>query len=62
MNARQLIIDGKPVGEVTGYRQNREIKRWVFLMRAGYYISIDWSNIKSFSSGGENLEIITYQH
>lgn len=56
---KNLIIDGKNLGAVTGYRQNRELKRWVFLMQAGYYIGVDWSNIKLFTSSGD-LEIITY--
>ena len=56
---KKLIIDGKNLGDVIGYRQNRELKRWVFLMQGGYYISVDWANIKLFISSLD-LEIITY--
>ena len=56
---QNLIIDSKNLGAVIGYRQNREMKRWSFLMQAGYYISVDFSNIKSFESG-ENLVMTTY--
>ena len=57
---KSLIIDGADVGKVIGYRQNREAKRWVFLMEAGYYISVDFMNIKRFDSCGA-LEIITFR-
>ena len=55
-----LIIDGVELGKVVGYRQNRELQRWVFLMEAGYYIGVDFSNIKFFTSCGP-LKIITFQ-
>ena len=58
---RELIVDGVNVGQAVGYRQNREREQWVFLMAAGYYISIDWSNIKRFESGGEDLKVDTFQ-
>ena len=48
---QNLIIDGKTLGAVIGYRQNRELKRWSFLMKAGYYIGVDFSSIKTFESG-----------
>jgi len=57
---KNLIIDGADLGKVIGYRQNRELKRWVFLMEAGYYIGIDFSSIKLFTSSGD-LEIVTYK-
>ena len=57
---QNLIIDGHNLGPVTGYRQNRELMRWSFLMVAGYYIGIDFSNIKTFESG-ESLVITTYE-
>ena len=57
---QNLIIDGKNLGEVIGYRQNREIQRWSFLMKAGYYISVDFANIRLFESG-ENCIVSTYQ-
>ena len=56
---QELFINSKPMGKVIGYRQNRELQRWVFLMKAGYYIGVDFSNIKHFTSSG-NLEIVTY--
>ena len=56
---QELFINSKPMGKVIGYRQNRELQRWVFLMKAGYYIGVDFSNIKHFTSCG-NLEIVTY--
>ena len=56
---KHLIIDNKDLGPVVGYRQNRELQRWSFLMEAGYYISIDWNNIKFFTSNGD-LVIFTY--
>ncbi len=55
-----LIIDGKNLGPVKGYRQNRQLLRWVFLMEAGYYIGIDLSSVKSFTSCGE-LNITTFE-
>ena len=55
-----LIINGADLGPVQGYRQNRELSRWSFLMTAGYYIGADFSSIKSFESSG-NLEIITFR-
>lgn len=57
---KDLIIDGKNLGEVIGYRQNIEMQRWSFLMKAGYYISVDFSNIRMFESG-ENCILTTYQ-
>ena len=57
---KNLIIDGKNLGEVIGYRQNREMQRWSFLMKAGYYISVDFANIRMFESG-ENCIVNTYQ-
>lgn len=61
-----LIIDGVELGKVIGYRQNRELQRWVFLMEAGYYIGVDFSNIKFFDSGhntgkAHHLTITTFQ-
>lgn len=53
-----LILDGENLGRVIGYRQNRNLKRWVFLMEKGYYIGVDFSDIKFFDSCGE-LNIIT---
>ena len=58
---RHLIIDGNDCGTVIGYRQNRERNQWVFLMEAGYYISIDFMNIKSFDSGNAELIVYTFQ-
>lgn len=57
---RRLFIDGKDLGPVIGYRQNRESEMWVFLMESGYYISVEWSGIKRFDSGSSNLEIDLY--
>ena len=56
---QRLFIDGKELGEVVGYRQNEVLNRWSFLMAAGYYISVDFNSIKSFTSCG-NLEIVLY--
>ena len=47
---QHLIINGADLGPVQGYRQNRELSRWSFLMTAGYYIGVDFSSIKSFKS------------
>lgn len=58
---QHLIIDGHDLGPVTGYRQNRDLMRWSFLMAAGYYVGIDFSNIRLFNSGGEHLKIITFR-
>lgn len=55
-----LIIDGKDMGQTIGWRKNEQLKRWVFLMSDGYYIGVDFSNIKRFTSS-PNAEIITYQ-
>ena len=57
---QNLIIDGKNLGEIIGYRQNREMKRWSFLMKSGYYIGVDFYNIRTFESG-ENCILNTYQ-
>ena len=57
---QHLIINGADLGPVQGYRQNRELSRWSFLMTAGYYIGVDFASIKSFKSSG-NLEIITFR-
>lgn len=46
-----LFINGNSMGAVIGYRQNRELQRWSFLMEAGYYIGVDFDTIKSFTSG-----------
>jgi len=56
---KHLIYNGKDLGAVKAYRQNRDRKQWTFLMDDEYIISIDWFLIKSFSSC-DNLEIITY--
>lgn len=56
---KELILNGKPMGKVIGYRQNRDLQRWDFLMEAGYYIGVDFSTIKSFTSCGD-LEVIMY--
>lgn len=55
---KDLIIDGANLGPVTGYRQNRERSQWVFLMRGGYSVAVDFGKIKRFDSA-ENLEIVT---
>ena len=57
---QHLIINDADLGPVQGYSQNRELSRWSFLMTAGYYIGVDFSRIKSFTSSG-NLEIITFR-
>ena len=57
---QHLISNGEDLDPVQGYRQNRELSRWSFLMTAGYYIGVDFSSIKSFESSG-NLEIITFR-
>ena len=54
-----LYINGKPMGNVIRYRQNRDARRWTFDMFGGYNISIDFDSIKLFSSGAK-LEIILY--
>lgn len=56
LSSQHLVIDGKDLGGVIGYRQNREMNRWVFLMEAGYYISVDWCSIHQFNSAAD-LEI-----
>lgn len=53
---KNLIIDGNNLGPALGCRQNRKRKQWVFLMKAGYFISVDWSSISRFESSG-NWEI-----
>ena len=57
---QHLIINDADLGPVQGYRQNRELSRWSFLMTAGYYIDVDFSRIKSFTRSG-NLEILTFR-
>lgn len=54
-----LIINDKDLGEVIGYRQNRELSRWSFLIDAGYYIGVDFESIKLFESSS-NLIITLY--
>ena len=56
----RLIIDGADKGEYIGYRQNRERRQWVFLMKDGYFISIDWASIKLFDSSSGNAVIILF--
>ena len=57
---QHLIINDADLGPVQEYRQNRELSLWSFLMNAGYYIGVDFSSIKRFTSSG-NLEIITFR-
>lgn len=58
---QHLIIDGNDLGPVIGYRQNRELERWSFLMESGYYIGVDFSSIKLFTVQDKELQIILYK-
>lgn len=57
---QKLYINGALVGSVKGYRKRGGgIDAWSFLMDGGFYVSVEISNIKVFTSSGD-LEIITY--
>jgi hypothetical protein len=61
---KELIIDGRNLGNCVGYRQRRaddkaEFGAWVFYMEAGYKITVEFMQIKSFTSCGP-LDIILY--
>ena len=55
-----MHINGALVGSVKCYRKRGGgIDAWSFLMDGGFYVSVEISNIKVFTSSGD-LEIITY--
>ena len=61
---KELIIDGRNLGPCTGYRRQdwtakTELDAWVFYMEAGYKITVDLMQIKSFTSCGP-LDIVLY--
>ena len=57
---QNLFINGNFVGKVKGRRKRGgEIEAWSFLMDGGYFITVEMSNIKLFTSSGD-LEIITF--
>ena len=61
---KELIIDGKNLGPCTGYRRRggasaAYLDAWVFRMEAGYSVTVELMQIKSFTSCGP-LEIILY--
>lgn len=58
-----LIIDGKNLGDCTGYRRRGDkvpyLDAWVFYMAPGYKITVELMQIKSFTSSGP-LEITLF--
>ena len=57
---QNLYINGNFIGKVKGYRKRGgAIEAWSFLMDGGFFVSIQMSNIKTFSSCGD-LQIITF--
>lgn len=54
----KLIINGKCYGRVNRYEQDRENRRWIFILKHGLErIAVDWDAIKYFDSCGK-LDII----
>lgn len=54
----KLTIDGKFIGNVTEYHQDRDINCWIFTLENETEIPVPFGEIKLFTSSGE-LEIIT---
>lgn len=57
---QNLYINGNLIGKVRGYRKRGgAFEAWSFLMVDGFFVTVEFANIKRFTSSGD-LEITTY--